>query len=720
MDALRHYDQIWSGVGMFNRLLKIISGLIIVSLFVVFGKDIKTEAAENIENRVVKVGYYANESFQEGASEGAVKSGYSYEYLQKIASLTGWKYEYVYGSWNDIYEAFIRGDIDLLAGLGYSESRLDIMNYPDYPMGFESYYLFVSSGDNSITMDTTTLNGKKIGSISGLMVTAMQEWLDDRNIKAEIVVFDDVPDRDEALEKGEIDAFIGEGTSVSAKSLNKPLLKIKNVDMYMCVAKNRTDILKELNVALLELDSDEPYYIDEISEKYFSNSAISLNLSSDEENWLKRHNYTIRVGYMDDFLPYCGTDADGKTVGIMVDVLENGFSGLKLGQDINFEYSVYARTDDMIDALHNHEIDLLFPVSNNIYYLEQHDLFHSKDVIITAMNMAYSDNIETALEKPIAVNRNNQIQYDYVHTNFPDSEVIYYETVDECLKAVAAGEAGGAILSGLRVSTLLKHAAYSDLKYVELPVDTVKCFGVSTKHRGILPLINRAIGMLTNNDSLTYTYKYIDDTDDYSIREFLRRNMYAVAAVILLIIAAFIAVIAITFAKHQKQKLYFKYAFIDSLTGLLNRRSYEEEIERLEKNIPDDIVCVSMDLNGLKKINDNLGHSAGDELIREAGRIVKNTFGKYGKIFRTGGDEYYGIIRAGKEECDIAQKELDVLCSDWEGEFSSGMKISVGTAFKEDAGEDGDLMSIIKVADKRMYEAKSAFYRANNIDRRRV
>lgn len=702
-----------------NRLFKIISGLFIALLIAAIGNDLETQAAENSENKIVKVGYYANEKFQEGASEGAIKSGYSYEYLQKIASLTGWKYEYVYGSWNDIYEAFVNGDIDLLAGLGYSESRLDIMNYPDYPMGFESYYLFVSSSDDTITMDTATLNGKKIGSISGLMVTAMQEWLDDRNIKAEIVVFDDVPDRDEALEKGEIDAFIGESTSVSAKSLNKPLLKIKSVNMYVCVAKQRTDILRELNIALSELDSDEPYYIDEISEKYFSNSAININLSHDETDWLKRHGYTIRIGYMDDFLPYCGTDADGNAIGIMVDVLNNGFSGLKLEQDVNFEYVVYDSTDEMIDALHNHEIDLLFPVSNNIYYLEQHDLFHSKDVIITAMNMVYSDNIETALEKPIAVNRNNQIQYDYVHTNFPDSRVIYYETVDECLKAVNSGEAGGAILSGLRVSTLLKHAEYSDLKYVELPVDTVKCFGVSNLHRGILPLINRAIGTLTNNDSLTYTYKYIDDTDDYSIREFLKRNMYAVAAVILLIIAAFIAVIAITVVKHQKQKLYFEYAFLDSLTGLLNRRSYEEEIERVEKNIPDNIVCVSMDLNGLKKVNDNLGHSAGDELIREAGRLIKSTFGKYGKVFRTGGDEYYGILRADMSECEIAQKELDELCEDWEGEFSSDMKISVGFACKEDAGEDGDLMSIIKVADKRMYEAKSAFYRANNIDRRR-
>ena len=77
--------------------------------------------ANKSTGNVVKVGYYQNENFQEGADDGAAKSGYSYEYLQKIASLTGWRYKYVYGSWDDLFAAFQKGEIDLLAGLGYAE-----------------------------------------------------------------------------------------------------------------------------------------------------------------------------------------------------------------------------------------------------------------------------------------------------------------------------------------------------------------------------------------------------------------------------------------------------------------------------------------------------------------------------------------------------------------------------------------------------------------------
>lgn len=89
--------------------------MLISFLVVVFNNNVY---AEETNEKVVKVGYYENENFQEGASEGAVKSGYAYEYFQKIATYNGWRYEYVYGSWSDIYDAFVNGDIDLLAGLG--------------------------------------------------------------------------------------------------------------------------------------------------------------------------------------------------------------------------------------------------------------------------------------------------------------------------------------------------------------------------------------------------------------------------------------------------------------------------------------------------------------------------------------------------------------------------------------------------------------------------
>lgn len=124
-----------------------------------------------------------------------------------------------------------------------------------------------------------------------------------------------------------------------------------------------------------------------------------------------------------------------------------------------------------------------------------------------------------------------------------------------------------------------------------------------------------------------------------------------------------------------------------------------------------------MDLTGLKRVNDNLGHAAGDELISEAGRLITETLGKYGKIFRTGGDEYYGLLQADISEYEAAKKTLDELCDNWKGVYSSSMKIAVGAATLKDV-ESRQIMELCKLADKCMYQAKSDWYKQSGINRR--
>lgn len=96
----------------------------------------------NEELKIVKVGYVESTHFCEGMSDDTYKSGYAYEYLQKVAYYSGWKYEYVYGDWSTILEMLEQGEIDLMAGVSYTESRAQNMKFPDYPMGIENYYIY--------------------------------------------------------------------------------------------------------------------------------------------------------------------------------------------------------------------------------------------------------------------------------------------------------------------------------------------------------------------------------------------------------------------------------------------------------------------------------------------------------------------------------------------------------------------------------------------------
>lgn len=157
----------------------------------------------------------------------------------------------------------------------------------------------------------------------------------------------------------------------------------------------------------------------------------------------------------------------------------------------------------------------------------------------------------------------------------------------------------------------------------------------------------------------------------------------------------------------------------DALTGVLNRRAYYDEINTYQnsKNI-NDLVLVSMDVNGLKKINDLLGHSAGDDYIRAAANAICNALGQYGQIFRTGGDEFMAILHCSPDEANCFEDRINECITKLDNPWTENMAIAVGIVCCEENPEMS-FDDIEKLADKRMYDNKSAYYKRTGIDRRR-
>lgn len=92
--------------------------------------------------------------------------------------------------------------------------------------------------------------------------------------------------------------------------------------------------------------------------------------------------------------------------------------------------------------------------------------------------------------------------------------------------------------------------------------------------------------------------------------------------------------------KRREQSLIYK-SMTDELTGCYNRRAYEEDLLKCDNK---EYIYVSMDVNGLKTVNDTFGHEAWDELIKGASNCMCKIFGSYGKVYRTGGDEFAAVL----------------------------------------------------------------------------
>lgn len=200
-----------------------------------------------------------------------------------------------------------------------------------------------------------------------------------------------------------------------------------------------------------------------------------------------------------------------------------------------------------------------------------------------------------------------------------------------------------------------------------------------------------------------------------------RLQSFAIACVCLTVILS----IYITTYDNQRKKLEEKSAELktmmmtDALTGVFNRHAYYEEVSEYKSGSKSaDLVLVAMDVNGLKKINDQMGHAAGDDYIRTAAQVISQAMGQYGHIFRTGGDEFMALLHCSAEEARKFETRLSECIAGLNNEWSDKMAIATGIVSWAEI-YDVDFTEIEKIADKRMYENKAAYYRRNGIDRRR-
>lgn len=168
----------------------------------------------------------------------------------------------------------------------------------------------------------------------------------------------------------------------------------------------------------------------------------------------------------------------------------------------------------------------------------------------------------------------------------------------------------------------------------------------------------------------------------------------------------------------KREEHLIRISNTDELTRVFNRRSYENDILRYREGPVDpDLVLVSADVNGLKKVNDTLGHEVGDEIIMAAANCLVSTMGHIGKVYRVGGDEFMVVARlkGGSFEEVVAafQEHVDK----WSGRLVDRLSVSIGYVCKKDYPE-ADIDTLERTVDSLMYKTKKDFYRDGNNDRR--
>ena len=513
------------------------------------------EAQQGKEQKVVRVGWYESQYCYRDKNDR--RCGVAYEYQRAIAAHTGWKYEYVEDSWPNLMQMLLDGEIDLLSDVSYTEERAGRILYPDIPMGYEGYYLYIDIDNNDISADDfSSFEGKRLGVNKGsIQEDFLKGWLDKRGINAEIVEM--TVNSDEALKQlayGKIDAYAGIDSTGSVKRCI-PVCKIGNSEYFFAVNKERTDLLVELNDALSAIQDEDPYFGVRLVDKLLEYTKTDAYLVSNQAKWVKQHG-PIRFGYRDRYLPFCSYDsAAGDVTGALSDFLHHAGTCIQNAQ-IEFETVPYATTSEALEALKKDEVCCVFPVNLSLYDCEELGILTTNPVMETEMYavMKKSDNLGILKNSSVnvAVNEGNINYTTFIMDNYPEWTIVYYPGVDECMHEVAAGRADYTLISDYRAGEI------EDLldKYSLMTMSTGEKMGYSIavreEEKTCYAILNKIVN-LTGSDYMDASLAYFSYFNrEESAGKVMKDHWIAVLAVIS---AVFLAVIIYLMNQLKKVRL---------------------------------------------------------------------------------------------------------------------------------------------------------------------
>ena len=271
------------------------------------------------EGKVVRVGWYEGGYNTTGPS--GERSGYGYEFQQAVAAYTGWRYEYVKGSSEELLEKLRRGEIDMLNCMSYTPERAQHMLFSSVPMGREKYFLYADIDKTGLSPSKLyLLEGKGVSMIaSSIMEKAFSDWEKQQGLHTQHLLVGSVEERRRLVAQGAAEAVVATEVSLLKQEGLSAVMPVGGSDIYFAINKNRPDLKAELDDAMRRIEQDKPFYAEHLYKQYMTTTAVPV-LSKDEQAWLAQHG-KIRIGVLKGDSAFFTYEQDGSHKGVIADYI---------------------------------------------------------------------------------------------------------------------------------------------------------------------------------------------------------------------------------------------------------------------------------------------------------------------------------------------------------------------------------------------------------------
>ena len=483
--------------------------------------------AEKTNPKVVRVGWYEDSYHITG--ENGERSGYAYEYEQAVAAYTGWKYEYVKGDWSELLEKLQTGEIDLMAALSYTDERAKTMLFSDLPMGQEKYYLYADLTNTNISAsDLSTLNDKRIVVMEqSVQAVQFSEWEAKNNVKTQHINGDSFEKARDMAVAHKIDGVISTETPAWVEAGMSAIATTGGSGIYYGISKKRPDLKEELDAAMRKMESDKPFYADELYQRYLSAQSVAV-LSGEEKEWLQKHG-AIRIGFLKNDPGVSTLDPEsGKPVGIINDYVKYAENCLN-NDTLNFKMTGFDSQEAELQALQDNKIDLVFHASQNSYASEKNSIALSNTVwIFNVAAITPQGYFDENARNRIAMSKDNIALNWYISYNYPEWDIVEYDTQKAAEKAVLDGEADCFVVRAGQVTTYIKDNKFHSV-FLMKPDNA--SFAVRRGDSVLLSVLNKTLKSMPSSMLTGALSMYDSSLRKVTLMDFIKDNLLAVTTV---------------------------------------------------------------------------------------------------------------------------------------------------------------------------------------------
>ncbi len=494
--------------------------------------------------------------------QNGVRRGYGYELLQALAGYTGWKFEYVKCDWSNCFDKLENGEIDIMGDISYTDERAEKMLFSEEPMGEEKYVLYADLSNTDIGIsDLKSMDGKRVGVLMGTEPESMlTEWENRNGIQTEHVNVYNNDDVERKLADHEIDTFVSLEESFWSEQGILSVTTIGKSGIYFAINKERSDIKEELDHAMHQLDQDSPFFKADLYKKYFT-LDYKQSLTVKEKSWVEEHG-GIQIGFLNnDPAIFSMGEETGELTGMLVEYFSYAKDCLG-NQTLEFHVQAYEDYDEMLQALQEREIDMIFYVGRNPDLAEKNGYaltntaWNYSLMAVTDEEYFNEDEVYT-----VAVPKGKEGLKQHIAFSYPQWKLVDYESFADASDMVSH-EKADCFLMG--TSQALTYDNNRNFKSVPLTKTMEACFAVKGGETTLLSILNKTLKAMPS-DMLTSTLAIYDSTPDkVTFSDFIKDNLVAVFVTAGLSMIGILGMILILLRKARKAEAAAKLAANDT------------------------------------------------------------------------------------------------------------------------------------------------------------